>query len=88
MLLLASSVRRCETVRQCCVQVALMGQGVAMGTMPSGARAQLQSVQVPWLEVHAPGGLQVAYSCASMHAHKPTNPCHDATLPHPAGEGT
>jgi hypothetical protein len=42
------------------MQVALLEQGVAMGTMPPGVQARLQSVQVPWLEVHAPGGLQVA----------------------------
>ena len=36
-----------------------MEQGVSMGTMPAGAQVHMQTVQVPWLEVHAPGGIQV-----------------------------
>ena len=48
-----------------------MEQGMSMGTMPAGAQMHLDLVQAPWLELHAPGGIQV-----SLRSQLQLSTCH------------
>ena len=43
----------------CCWQATLLTQGLATGSQSGALQQELHSMHVPWLEVHAPGGLQV-----------------------------
>ncbi|CAL8472150.1 g11692 [Coccomyxa elongata] len=42
-------------------QAALLAQGLATGSQPAALQQEMHSMHVPWLEVHAPGGLQTLY---------------------------
>lgn len=47
------------TISAVIVQVAALAHALSSGSNPLSLRGHLHSMQVPWLEVHCPDGLQV-----------------------------
>ena len=49
----------------CAVQLATLSQGMATGQGLESLHGEMHRAKVPWLEVHAPGGIQVTTQCSS-----------------------
>ena len=57
------SLSEAEAHYLCTAQLATLSQGLATGQGLETLHGEMHRAKVPWLEVHAPGGIQVTTKC-------------------------